>query len=69
MISLFQLSISHSYAAIFQKHERMRLTFHNSSVILGVVPNRVILDIPQLLTQKLLNKTTLLLGLNHRYKG
>ena len=42
MISLFQLSMSHSYAAIFQNHERMRLTFHNSSVMLGVVPNTVL---------------------------
>jgi hypothetical protein len=56
MTLLFQLSTFPSSVAIFQHHQRMEFTFHNSYVILELVPRIVIfLDRDQLITQKLLN--------------
>jgi hypothetical protein len=51
----------HSSLAIFQQHQHMELIFHNSYVILGLVPSKVILCRVEMLTQKLPNKATLFL--------
>ena len=42
MTSLFQYSTSSSSVAIFQHHQHMEFTFHNSQVILEIVASTVI---------------------------
>ena len=68
MSSLFQQSTSLSSVAISQHHQRMRLTFHNSYVILEFVTGTVICWTE--LTCWCLNyssKAKLLQSWNHRY--
>jgi hypothetical protein len=56
MTSLFQLSTSLSSSAIFQHHQRMEFTFHNSYVILVCVHSTLIFWTVPLLMQKLLKQ-------------
>jgi len=70
MTSLSQLSFfSRSSVAIFQHHQRMELTFHNSYVILELVASTVIFWTKLSYCRKRYSsKATLLLSCSHRYK-
>ena len=70
MTSHFQYSTSPSSVAIFQHHQHMEFTFHNSYVILELVPSTVLLwtDL-SCWRKRYSNKATLLLGWSHRYKN
>ena len=67
--SIFFLYIRSS-VAIFQYHQRMEFTFHNSCVILELVSSTVIFWTElSCWHTNYSNKVTLLLGWSHRYKN